>query len=110
MAIAFTTWLPNHWYRVHAPTARLAFAFETVFGAKHGSFLEWLEPWMRPDTGDTRLANAVFTRDVITDVDLAFDLGHLSQAALIALGPRRLRQAGAFAKDRVTDTSITIGG
>lgn len=111
MAIEFVNWLPNHWYRVNAAAARLGFSFESFAGAKHESFVEWLEPWMRPDTGNTKRDHAhVFTRAVVDDVDLAFDLGFLSQAALVALGPKRLRQAGAFAKDRVTDTSLRFGG
>ena len=109
LAVAFVNWLPNHWYRVNAATARLGFAFESFAGAKHPSYLEWLEPWMRPDTGDTRRATeSVFSPMVAEDADLAFDLGFLSQAALVALGPKRLRAAGAFRKDRSTDT--TIGG
>lgn len=102
-------WLPNHWYRQNAASARLGFAFESFAGAKHTSYVEWLEPWMRPATGNTRTAaEHAFSPDAVADVDLAFDLGILSQDALVALGPIRLRQSGAFKKDRTTDT--TIGG
>ena len=106
LAVAFVNWLPNHWYRVHASTARLGFAFESFAGAKHESYTEWLEPWMRPDTSGAPVRESVFSALVAEDVDLAFDLGFLSQAALVALGPKRLRAAGAFKKDRSTDTSI----
>ena len=109
VALAFVNWLPNHWYRVHASTARLGFAFESFAGAKHESYTEWLEPWMRPDTSDAPARESVFSALVAEDVDLAFDLGFLSQAALVALGPKRLRAAGAFRKDRSTDTSIGAG-
>lgn len=109
VAIALHNWLPNHWYRVHAPTARLGFAFETFAGAKHESYDEWLEPWMRPNDGaPTPPTPKAFTPAAVEAIDLAFDLGYLGQDALIALGPKRLRQAGAFKKDRTTDT--TIGG
>ena len=108
IAVAFVNWLPNYWYRFHAPTARLGFAFESFAGAKHQSYVEWLEPWMRPDTDDDKPKESVFSAAVAEDVDLAFDLGLLSQAALAALGPKRLRAAGAFKKNRVTDT--TVGG
>ena len=109
LAVAFLNWLPNHWYRVNATSARLGFAFESFAGAKHTSYLEWLEPWMRPDTGESkRVTESVFSPAVAADVDLAFDLGYLSQSALVALGPKRLRAAGAFAKDRSVD--VTIGG
>ena len=106
LAVAFVNWLPNHWYRVHASTARLGYAVETFMGAKHASFTEFLEPWMRPDTSDDAAGESVFSAVVAEDVDLAFDLGFLSQAALVALGPKRLRAAGAFKKTRSTDTSI----
>lgn len=102
----FLNWLPNHWYRVHAPTARLGFAFETFAGAKHDSYREFLEPWMRPTDRAPTAVESAFSPDVARDVDLAFDLGFLSQAALIALGAKRLRAAGAFKPDRSTDTSI----
>lgn len=109
VAIAFVNWLPNHWYRENAAAARLGFAFESFAGAKHASYTEWLEPWMRPETGGTRAASEpAFSPAAIAAIDLAFDLGFLSQDALIALGPIRLRHAGAFKKDRTTDT--TIGG
>jgi hypothetical protein len=108
IAVALLNWLPNHWYRMHASTARLGYAVETFLGAKHPSYLEFLEPWMRPDTGDKSPTESVFSPLVAADVDLAFDLGFLSQDALISLGPKRLRAAGAFKADRSTDT--TIGG
>lgn len=109
VAIALHNWLPNHWYRVHAPAARLGFAFETFAGAKHDSYVEWLEPWMRPNDGTPQPKPLpVFSTAAVEAIDLAFDLGYLGQDALIALGPIRLRQAGAFKKDRTTDT--TIGG
>lgn len=98
-------YLPEHYYRQHASTARLGFAVETFLGAKHESYVEFLEPWMRPrDTGGRR--ESFFSADVVAGVDLAFDLGYLSQAALVALGPKRLRASGAFARDRVTDVTV----
>jgi hypothetical protein len=106
IAIAFLNWMPNHWYRLHASSARLGFAFESFAGAKHTSYLEWLEPWMRPDIADAKTADAAFSEAVAIDADLAFDLGFLSQAALVALGPKRLRAAGAFKPSRSTDTSL----
>ena len=110
VVIAFYNWLPNHWYRVNASAARLGFAFETFAGAKHESYVEFLEPWMRPELGDAKPATErVFSAAVAADVDLAFDLKVLSQAALVALGPKRLRASGAFAKDRSTDTTIRGG-
>ena len=110
VVIAFYNWLPNHWYRVNASAARLGFAFETFAGAKHESYVEFLEPWMRPELGDAKpSAEGVFSAAVAADVDLAFDLKVLSQAALVALGPKRLRASGAFAKDRSTDTTIRGG-
>ena len=109
VVIAFVNWLPNHWYRVHASTARLGYAFETFAGAKHESFTEFLEPWMRPDVDEPSRVESVFSAGLAADVDLAFDLGLLSQAALVALGPKRLRAAGAFKKDRGTDTTIRGG-
>ena len=103
VAIAFVNWLPNHWYRVHAVNARLGYAFESFAGAKPGAFIEWLEPWMRPDLGEPKKpAEVVFSAAVAADADLAFDLGFLSQGALAALGPNRLRAAGAFAVGRST--------
>ena len=110
LAIAFVNWLPNHWYRMNASAARLGFAFESFAGARHHSYLDWLEPWMRPDVGDGgRQAGAVYGDMAVEDVDLAFDLGFLSQPALVALGPKRLRSAGAFRADRNTDTTIRGG-
>ena len=110
VVIAFYNWLPNHWYRVNASAARLGFAFETFAGAKHESYVEFLEPWMRPELGGARPAvEGVFSAAVAADVDLAFDLKVLSQAALVALGPKRLRASGAFAKDRSTDTTVRGG-
>jgi hypothetical protein len=106
VAVAFLNWLPNHYYRLNAASARLGFAFESFAGAKHASYLEWLEPWMRPDVGEAKSADSVFSEAVAIDADLAFDLGFLSQAALVALGPKRLRAAGAFKPDRSTDVSI----
>jgi hypothetical protein len=106
VAIALTNWLPNHWYRVHAPTARLRFAVENFLGAKHPTFVGFLEPWMRPDLDEQRVSIPPFSTALVADVDLAFDLGFLSQSALVALGPTRLRQAGAFKADRVVDTTI----
>jgi hypothetical protein len=109
IAIAFINWLPNHWYRVHASTARLGFAFESFAGAKHASYVEWLEPWMRPTSDGESRRESVFSALAAEAVDLAFDLGFLSQAALAALGPGRLRDAGAFKRDRSTDTTIRGG-
>ena len=109
LAIAFVNWLPNHWYRQNASAARLGFAVEHFLGAKHESFAGFLEPWMRPNDGAPEPPRmAAFTPAAVEDIDLAFDLGYLGQDALIALGPNRLRHAGAFKKDRTTDT--TIGG
>ena len=54
-------------------------------------------------------ARIAITSAAVADVDLAFDLGLLTQDALIALGPKRLRASGAFAKDRTTDTTIRGG-
>lgn len=86
---------------------RLAYAFEQfATGGKAGDFYEWLPAFARPDRPDTPMSAAFFTAAVTRDVDLAFDLGFLSQAALAALGPKRLRESGAFAKDRSTDTTI----
>lgn len=88
-------------------TARLAYAFESFAGAKHPDFGEWLPAFMRPDFGQStaNFGRPEFSATVVADVDLAFDLGFLSQAALIALGPKRLRAAGAFAPKR--DTRVT---
>lgn len=90
--------------------ARLAFSFESFAGAKHPDFWEWLPSHLRPDLGDGPAAHVrpEFSATVAADVDLAFDLGFLSQAALIALGPKRLRASGAFAAKR--DTSTTNQG
>lgn len=108
-AVRLYNYLPNHFYRMHASTARLGFAIESFLGVKYESFESYLEPWMRPDAGDERgERRAFFSPGVIRDVDLAFDLGLLSQSALVALGPKRLRESGAFDKGRITDT--TIGG
>lgn len=86
--------------------ARLAYSFESFAGAKHGDFAEWLPAFMRPDFETTDAVRAPeFSTAVATDVDLAFDLDLLSQAALIALGPKRLRAAGAFAPKRDTRTT-----
>ncbi len=102
-------WLPNHYYRQNAAAARLGFMFQGFAGGKDDDFHEWLEPWMRPHTGAERKHEApAFSPMAVADVDLAWDLGLLSQDALIAFGPVRLRKAGAFARDRNTDT--TIGG
>ena len=110
VAIALHNWMPNHWYRVNAASARLAFSFESFAGAKHESYEQWLEPWMRPNDGAPKpKALPAFTPAAVADVDLAFDLGLLTQDALIALGPKRLRASGAFAKDRSTDTTIRGG-
>jgi hypothetical protein len=86
----------------------LGFAVERFMGAKHESFEEFLEPWMRPLVSDERARERVnvFSASVIEDVHLAFDLGLLTQDALIALGPQRLRASGAWAKDRITDTTV----
>jgi len=109
IAVEFLNWLPNHWYRVHAMGARLAFSFESFAGVKHSSFMEFLEPWMRPGSGEKPVVESVFSAAVAVDADLAFDLGLLSQSALAALGPKRLRAAGAFRPDRVTDVSVRGG-
>lgn len=87
--------------------ARLAFSFESFAGAKHADFMEWLPAHLRPDMGGTTAGHArpEFSPAAIADVDLAYDLGHLSQAALIALGPKRLRASGAFAPKRDTHTT-----
>lgn len=105
LVLAIHAWLPNAHYRRHAMPARLAFAFESFAGAKHDDFAQFLPAWMRPD-GARDDAPPIFTTAVITDVDLAFDLGFLSQAALVALGPKRLRAAGAFAPNRNTSTTL----
>lgn len=86
--------------------ARLAYSFESFAGGKPGEFNEWLPAFMRPTDDKRQAKRAFFSEAVARDVDLAFDLGLLSQAALAALGPKRLRESGAFAKDRVTDTTI----
>lgn len=88
-------------------SARLAYSFESFAGAKHADFVEWLPAWMRPHFTGTpeALTRPEFSPAVAADVDLAFDLGYLSQAALIALGPKRLRAAGAFKPKR--DTTVT---
>jgi hypothetical protein len=104
VAIRFVNWLPNHWYRVNASAARLGFAFETFAGAKHESYPAFLEPWMRPEALRTTAKRAFYPKAVVEGVNLAFDLGFLSQAALVALGPKRLRESGAFAPDRDTST------
>lgn len=110
LAIALHNWLPNHWYRQHASTARLGFAVERFLGVKHESFEEFLEVWMRPTGGAPKpRALPTFSPAAVADVDLAFDLGLLSQDALVALGPKRLRDSGAFARDRTTDTSVRGG-
>lgn len=90
--------------------ARLAYSFESFAGAKPPDFREWLPSFMRPAfAGETRaLARPEFSEQVVADVDLAFDLGYLSQAALVALGPKRLRASGAFRPDR--DTTVTNQG
>lgn len=87
--------------------ARLAFSFESFAGAKHTDYWEWLPAHLRPDLGDgpTTMTRSEFSPSVAADVDLAFDLGYLSQAALVALGPKRLRAAGAFAPKRDTNTT-----
>ena len=110
LAVAFVNWLPNHWHRQHLPTARLGYAFEAFArgwskdaGPMPDFYEEWVPEWMVPDDA---AGVSVFSAQVAEDVDLAFDLGFLSQAALVALGPKRLRAAGAFKKDRSTDTSI----
>jgi hypothetical protein len=102
--IHLTEYLPQHYYRQHASTARLGFAFETFAGAKHQSFVDFLEPWMRPEALRTTAKHAFYPKAVVEGVNLAFDLGFLSQAALVALGPKRLRESGAFAPDRDTST------
>lgn len=106
-AIRLYNWLPNAAYRDQSMTARLAFAFETFAGAKHQDFWAWLPAHVRPDLGDQSPAvqRVEFSAAVVADVDLAFDLGYLSQDALIALGPKRLRAAGAFAPNRDTTTT-----
>lgn len=105
LVLAIHAWLPNAHYRRQAMPARLAFAFESFAGAKHDDFLQFLPAWMRPETGNGPHQPA-FSAAVVADVDLAFDLGYLSQDALIALGPKRLRSAGAFAASRNTDITI----
>lgn len=107
LVLAMHAWLPNAYYRRQAMGARLAFAFESFAGADHNNFLEFLPAWMRPDQEGDAPAASVFSAAVAADVDLAFDLGFLSQDALIALGSKRLRAAGAFRPDRSTDVSIT---
>lgn len=102
--LAIHNWLPNAYYRRHAPVARLGYAFESFAGAKYDDFNAYLEPWMRPDQ-EAPPTDAVFSKAVAADVDLAFDLGLLSQAALNALGPKRLRAAGAFKPNRDTNTT-----
>ena len=109
VVIAFYNWLPNHWYRVNASAARLGFAFETFAGAKHESYMEFLEPSIRPTAHKTAAPQRFYPQSVADGVDLLFDLGLLSQDALVALGPNRLRASGAFAKDRSTDTTIRGG-
>lgn len=100
-AIRAYNWLPNHYYREHAMPAQLAWMFQGFASGKSpGAFLEWLPAWMRPATGGAERADdrPAFTAGVVADVELAFRLDLLSQAALAALGPTRLRRAGAFQK------------
>lgn len=92
-ALDLFNWLPNHQYRKHAMTAQLTWMFQSFAGGKPGPFLEWLPAWMRPEGGKTE---PFFTPTIVNDVDLAFQLDYLSQGALAALGPTRLRASGAF--------------
>lgn len=106
--LAAIEWLPSARYQDEYFNARLAYAFEQfATGGKAGEFDQWLPPFAHPNSlSGKRKVEAFFTPTVTRDVDLAFDLGYLSQAALAALGPNRLRDSGAFARDRSTDTTI----
>lgn len=106
--LAALEWLPTARYVESFAQYRLAWSFEQfATGGKAGDFMGWLPAFARPHRpADRRSTQAFFTPTVAADVDLAFDLGFLSQAALAALGPKRLRDSGAFAKDRETDTTI----
>lgn len=104
-AVALYDWLPNHRFASQAMSARLAYAFESFAGGKPGEFTDWLPAFLTPD-GGRRDVRRFFSEAVVRDVDLAYDLGFLSQAALAALGPKRLRESNAFAPDRNTDTTI----
>lgn len=105
-AVALYEWLPNHRLTNQFMASRLAYSFESFAGGKPGEFNEWLPGFMRPTDENRQTRRAFFSEAVVRDVDLAFDLGFLSQAALAALGPKRLRESGAFAPDRNTDTTI----
>lgn len=104
--VAAYDWLPQGRFTDQYATLRLAYAFESFAGGKPGEFLEWTPAFLRPKNASEPRKSAFFSEAVVRDVDLAFDLDLLSQAALAALGPKRLRESGAFAKDRSTDTTI----
>ena len=107
MVVAAYDWLPQGRFTDQYAALRLAYAFESFAGGKKpGEFLEWVPAFLRPKSSAEPRKTAFFSEAVARDVDLAFDLDFLSQAALAALGPKRLRESGAFAKDRSTDTTI----
>lgn len=88
--------LPNHYYRLNAMPAQLAWMFQAFAGGKPGPFDLWLPEWMRPFTQARAADQSDFSPSLVADVELAFKLDLLSQEALAALGPTRLRRAGAF--------------
>lgn len=75
--------------------AQLTHAFLAFAGARPPDFKEWLPGWMNPYS-TTPKKEPTYSAALAADVDLAFQLGLLSQVALVALGPKRLREAGAF--------------
>ena len=77
-------------------------SFANSFGKnppKLPAFSEWLQPWLRLAMQGERAKDAPYSLELAADVTLAFKLGILSQRALTALRPDKLRKSGAFPKE-----------
>lgn len=95
--------IPEHLYRRHAVDLHLAWLVDgrLRFGKDTPSvepFAEWVakyHPYMSPRRSDTPKRSA-YSPAVIRDVKLAWKIGVFSQDALVLLGAKRLRDAGAW--------------
>lgn len=66
-------------------------------GQKVRSFDDFLPAFMKEPVKD-EFVNARYSKSVVFDVELAFELDLLSQDALVLLGAKELRESGAWKK------------
>ena len=100
-------YLPNLRYKDNFAAMFLNYQFRGFAGSFSKNppplpaFEEFLQPWMRLALeSEGRAADAPYSPLLAADVTLAFNLGILSQRALVALRPNLLRKSGAFPKEK----------